>query len=84
MKVILIVLAIAIIVAAIWYWRSNASTETVLEDESVFCTLDAKLCPDGSYVGRVPPNCEFRACSAASSPNNTDTNNIDDSMINAS
>jgi hypothetical protein len=26
------------------------------------CTLDAKLCPDGSYVGRTGPNCEFAAC----------------------
>ena len=26
------------------------------------CTQDAKLCPDGSYVGRTGPNCEFTAC----------------------
>src|SRR3989344_2394949 len=26
------------------------------------CTLDVKLCPDGSYVGRTGPNCEFAAC----------------------
>ncbi|MFA4887392.1 MAG: hypothetical protein WC595_04215 [Candidatus Nanoarchaeia archaeon] len=26
------------------------------------CTLDAKLCPDGSAVGRVLPNCEFAHC----------------------
>lgn len=29
----------------------------------VACTLDAKLCPDGSSVGRVGPNCEFAPCS---------------------
>ena len=28
----------------------------------VACTADAKMCPDGSYVGRVGPNCEFAAC----------------------
>lgn len=27
-----------------------------------FCTMDAKICPDGSAVGRVPPNCEFAPC----------------------
>ncbi|MEX1997825.1 MAG: TspO/MBR family protein [Candidatus Andersenbacteria bacterium] len=27
-----------------------------------FCTQEAKLCPDGSYVGRTGPNCEFAAC----------------------
>lgn len=32
------------------------------EPEQVFCTQDAKLCPDGSYVGRVPPSCGFAAC----------------------
>ncbi|MCI0619445.1 hypothetical protein L0Y40_00180 [Candidatus Wolfebacteria bacterium] len=26
------------------------------------CTLEAKLCPDGSYVGRTGPNCEFSPC----------------------
>lgn len=30
--------------------------------EPVFCTADAKLCPDGSAVGRVGPNCEFAKC----------------------
>lgn len=26
------------------------------------CTQEAKLCPDGSYVGRTGSNCEFAAC----------------------
>lgn len=26
------------------------------------CTLEAKLCPDGSYVGRTGPKCEFAPC----------------------
>ncbi|TRW90713.1 hypothetical protein EKO24_019010 [Candidatus Methylobacter oryzae] len=30
--------------------------------EVVYCTQDAKLCPDGSYVGRVPPSCSFAPC----------------------
>ncbi len=25
----------------------------------VVCIMDAKMCPDGSYVGRTGPNCEF-------------------------
>ena len=32
------------------------------ETEGVVCTADAKLCPDGSYVGRVGPKCEFKQC----------------------
>ncbi|MFA5930838.1 MAG: DUF333 domain-containing protein [archaeon] len=28
----------------------------------VACTEEAKLCPNGSAVGRVAPNCEFAPC----------------------
>jgi len=31
-------------------------------EEGTVCTQDAKLCPDGSSVGRTGPNCEFAAC----------------------
>jgi len=30
--------------------------------QGIICTMDAKQCPDGSYVGRVPPNCDFAPC----------------------
>jgi len=30
---------------------------------NIACTMEAKQCPDGSYVGRDPAkNCEFRPC----------------------
>lgn len=29
---------------------------------AIACTMDAKMCPDGSYVGRSGPKCEFTAC----------------------
>ncbi|PIQ72540.1 hypothetical protein COY13_02180 [Candidatus Roizmanbacteria bacterium CG_4_10_14_0_2_um_filter_36_35] len=32
--------------------------------EPIVCTMDAKICPDGSAVGRVPPNCEFEECAS--------------------
>lgn len=35
------------------------------DDERVFCTADAYQCPDGSWVGRAGPNCEF-VCSGES------------------
>ena len=40
-------------------------TPAPVEDDTVFCTMDAKACPDGSYVGRIPPNCEFAPCQIA-------------------
>ncbi len=29
------------------------------------CTMEAKICPDGTSVGRTGPNCEFAACPGA-------------------
>ena len=40
----------------------NYSIWTLNQAEPVACTMEARLCPDGSYVGRVPPNCDFAAC----------------------
>lgn len=33
--------------------------------DGVACTMEAKICPDGSAVGRMPPSCEFAPCPAA-------------------
>jgi hypothetical protein len=33
-----------------------------LKPKDGICTMEAKLCPDGSYVGRKGPNCEFTKC----------------------
>ncbi|MDD5147605.1 MAG: hypothetical protein PHV63_03625 [Candidatus Daviesbacteria bacterium] len=30
--------------------------------EQKACTMDAKICPDGTSVGRTGPNCEFAPC----------------------
>lgn len=40
---------------------------------AVVCTMDAKQCPDGSYVGRVAPNCDFAPCPAVAAPVATTT-----------
>ena len=41
---------------AVWLRAGNNGTHTVA------CTMEAKLCPDGSAVGRTGPNCEFAEC----------------------
>ena len=38
------------------------SIDPSLLDEGVACSADAKICPDGSAVGRSAPNCEFAPC----------------------
>lgn len=40
------------------------------------CTADAKQCPDGSYVSRVAPTCEFAACPEANSNTAANVNAI--------
>lgn len=43
------------------------TTSTNSEGEEVVCTMDVKECPDGSFVSRSGPNCEFAACPTSSS-----------------
>ncbi len=42
----------------------GSSQDKTKDNEVVFCTMEAKMCPDGSYVGRIGPDCEFAACPA--------------------
>ena len=60
-KFLLIVIILAAIVGggifAYQYWWLPKE-----EARNVECTMEAKLCPDGSYVGRTGPNCEFAEC----------------------
>ena len=57
-KVAIITLAIALVILGMAMWVKGQDN-TKDTDESVFCTLDAFLCPDGTWIGRTGPNCEF-------------------------
>lgn len=47
--------------------EASSSTEKDLENPaSAGCTEEARLCPDGTAVGRSGPNCEFAPCSSRS------------------
>lgn len=35
----------------------------VKRDENGVCASDVEQCPDGSFVSRIEPDCEFEACS---------------------
>lgn len=43
-------------------WFSSTQTQKPTSDEMIACTMDAKICPDGSAVGRQGPHCEFAPC----------------------
>ncbi|MFA5996371.1 MAG: hypothetical protein WC790_01455 [Candidatus Paceibacterota bacterium] len=51
--------AVAIaVVGALWM----VNVRTVQAPGQTACTMEAKICPDGTAVGRTGPNCEFAAC----------------------
>ncbi len=48
--------------AGYFYWDEITNFLSSKDEEVVACPMDAKVCPDGSSVGRVPPDCEFAEC----------------------
>lgn len=52
-------LVLAVIVAL---WVINVRETQAPNENGIACTQEAKICPDGSAVGRIGPNCEFAAC----------------------
>jgi hypothetical protein len=53
---LILITAILVFVGVFWYQKTYVS----LQQNA--CTQEAKLCPDGSYVGRTGVNCEFAIC----------------------
>lgn len=49
---------------AVWEYLADEHSANTANDAQrpMECTLEAKICPDGSTVGRTGPNCEFAAC----------------------
>jgi|GEM_PF-4051181 len=43
-------------------WRCTGAIPPADNNQPTACTMDAKICPDGTAVGRVAPDCEFAAC----------------------
>jgi len=58
-KAIYIFIAIAIVAGIASLFTSKKPAPVNNEIDGVVCTMDAMQCPDGSYVGRTGPNCEF-------------------------
>lgn len=56
-SIVLIVIFLLLIGSILLKYRDEYGKDT-----SVACTMDAMECSDGSYVGRVPPDCKFSPC----------------------
>lgn len=67
-----VLVALGLIIAGIivWSWVT-VGVHVSPGGGQVACTMEAKLCPDGSYVGRSGPLCEFSPCPAILTPTST-------------
>lgn len=65
LKAVYFFLGLAVVAYIANYIVSSNKASNIIQnnDDQVVCTADAMQCPDGSFVGRVGPSCEFAACS---------------------
>lgn len=60
------VISILVVVVLLFLNKTNPKDPGLnpepVPTNAVACTMDARICPDGSAVGRVGPKCEFEAC----------------------
>jgi hypothetical protein len=57
---VIVLVLIGIVIIAILI--ATRTTTISLPLGQTACTQEAKLCPDGSYVGRTGPQCQFSLC----------------------
>ena len=73
MRSLLITLAALIVLGGAVSYFLDVRNLSLGGGSGIVCTMDVKLCPDGSYVGRTGPNCEFTACPSETPTNNSNT-----------
>lgn len=65
-SLIFVVILLVLLGGAFIYFSLGSQTSTVSgkpdPSRPAQCPMDAKVCPDGSAVGRVGPKCEFAPC----------------------
>ncbi|KKP79922.1 MAG: hypothetical protein A2271_02650 [Candidatus Moranbacteria bacterium RIFOXYA12_FULL_35_19] len=64
---VIIILAIFLTGISFYLWKgikteNNPIINIPKKNKPVACTEEAKICPDGSAVSRIAPNCEFAPC----------------------
>lgn len=64
-------LAGLVVLAGVCMVLRPATTMQPAQTGQVACTLEAKICPDGTAVGRTGPDCAFAACPVSASPDTT-------------
>jgi hypothetical protein len=54
-NILLAVFSVLILLSVIYFLQNQ-------KQQPVACTAEALLCPDGTGVGRIPPDCRFAPC----------------------
>lgn len=54
--IVLIIVGVLVLGGGAYYFLAKKT------QKPISCTLEVKICPDGSAVGRTGPNCEFVQC----------------------
>ncbi|HTY39845.1 MAG TPA: MliC family protein [Candidatus Paceibacterota bacterium] len=61
-KDILALIGLVIVIVAVGTALLRPDLVRRAQEQQQPCPADAKICPDGSSIGRTGPNCEFAAC----------------------
>lgn len=70
-KYVGILIVVLVLITGVYFLSKQAKNDVDSNEnpnEQVACTMEAKICPDGSSVGRSGPKCEFAECPGASNP----------------
>ena len=59
-RIIIISVFLLVLIGGLYTYKLSKKDDS--SNEEVFCTMEALQCPDGSYVGRSGPRCEFLKC----------------------
>lgn len=79
-KTALAILALAVVLAGS-YLILSAGKFILSTPGQIGCTMEAKLCPDGSAVGRSGPSCEFAPCPLSAGAGNIPLKTFTDEIV---
>lgn len=54
-------MALIVVLGGVYLYKATTEKSGGIGD-GIACTMEAKICPDGSAVGRTGPKCEFAEC----------------------
>ncbi len=67
MLIIVCILVLLVVgIGSFYLGKQSLNSQTIQNPGTKACTEEAKQCPDGTYVGREGPNCEFTQCPSPS------------------